>query len=85
MPKYLLPQKIVNMFKKRECRYNLRGKYKLEKIKSRLKPKDQSTTVMGVNIWNELDNELKVCQTIHKFKRLFKKKVIEKYMRTNED
>ncbi len=75
----LLPCKIVSMFKKRECRYELRGKHMIEKIKSRTKIKDQCISVSGVNVRNDLDDDLKMCQSILEFRRLFKCKVFENF------
>ena len=77
----LLPCKIVIMFKKSEYRYELRGKRMMEKTKSRTKIKDQCISVRGVNIWNALDDDLKMCQSMYQFKRLFKNKVFDKYER----
>ena len=67
------------MFKKRESRYELRAKHMFEKIKSRTKIKDQCISVRGVNLWNGLDDELKMCRSIFEFKRLFKGMIFEKY------
>ena len=75
----LLPVIILNMFKKRECIYEFRGKCMMEKIKTRTNTKVQCTVVNGVNLWNNLDQELKMCGTTHKFKRLFKSRAIENY------
>ncbi len=51
----------------------------IEKIKSRTKIKDQCISVSGVNVWNDLDDDFKMCQSILEFKHLFKSKVFEKY------
>ena len=51
----LLPVIILNMFKKRECIYEFRGKCMMEKIKTRTNTKVQCTVVNGVNLWNNLD------------------------------
>ena len=46
---------------------------------ARTDTKSRCISVKGINIWNKLDCELKTCNSIKKFKRNFKTKVIERY------
>ena len=77
--KKTLPLCIQEMFKPRETQYNLRGTCVLEKKGAKTNTLSRCISVKGVNLWNSLDNELKLCTSITKFKKLFKIKVFNRY------
>ncbi len=43
--------------------------------------KGRCVTVKGVKLWDNCDSELKECNKMGRFKKLFKNKTIEKYTR----
>ncbi len=42
--------------------------------------KSRCLSVKGVNLWNKCDKELKVCNSLCQFKKMYKNKVINNYM-----
>ena len=68
-----------DLFAKRESQYPLRGTFIYNKGSAKTNVKGRCISVQGVNLWNKLDNELKMCTTITKFKSNFKRKVFNKY------
>ena len=77
--KNILPTCMQELFKKRESKYALRGTCIYEKGSANSNLKGRCLSVKGVNLWNSLDNDLKMCTNINKFKRIFKNKVLNKY------
>ena len=75
----MLPDCIQRLFQIRECHYELRGSCIFTRPKSRTTVKERSVLVYGVKLWNELEIDLKKCNTINRLKKLFKYKVINKY------
>ncbi len=76
----LLPNCIQRLFKIRESQYNLRGLYMFKKVRARTNAKSRCLSVKGVNLWNKCDKELKVCNSLCQFKKMYKNKVINNYM-----
>ena len=76
--KEMLPPCIQELFKVRETQYNLRGTCVLERKGARTNMQSRCISVKGVDLWNSLDNELKLCTSIKKIK-MFKTKVFNRY------
>ena len=78
-----LPLSIQELFRLRENKYDLRGTGIFKKLKiSRTNIKERCISAIGVNIWNRLDNELKLSKTLRKFKITYKEKIIKQYTET---
>lgn len=75
----MLPDKILSMFEKRYCRYELKGICLFKKLKVRTNTRCRTISVRGVNLWNCLHTDLKLTQTISGFKRLLRNKMIFTY------
>ena len=75
----ILPPSMQELFKARESRYALRGTCIFKKGSANTNTKGRCISVKGVNLWNNLDKELKMCTTITKFKRMYKNKLLNKY------
>ncbi len=75
----LLPNCIQRLFKLRESQYNLRGLYMFKKVRARTNAK-VCLSVKGVHLWNKGDKEFKVCNSLCKFKKMYKIKMINDYM-----
>ena len=75
----ILPPCMQELYKPRESQYALRGTGIFNKGSAKNNIKGRCISVKGVNLWNKLDNHLKMCTTISKFKRMFKNKVLNKY------
>lgn len=56
-----LPHCIQKLFEPRESQYNLRGICMFNKTKTRTHIKSRCTSMKGVSLWNNLDNDLKSC------------------------
>ena len=70
---------IQKMFKLRQGIYNLRGLLMFETHKVRTNLKYRCVSVLGVKLWNELNNEIKMCNSIFVFKKTLKCKIIKGY------
>ena len=75
----MLPDCVQKMFKKRQSYYNFRGVCMFTKTKIRTNIKQRCTTVTAVNVWNNLENDLKMCRTICTFKKTLKSRMINLY------
>lgn len=51
-----------------------------KKIRVRTNTKNRCISVKGVNLWNNLHTELKLCNSLCKFKKMFKNKVVNDYL-----
>ncbi len=51
-----------------------------KKVRARTNAKSRCLSVKGVHLWNKGDKELKVCNSLCKFKKMYKNKVINDYM-----
>ena len=67
------------LFKPREGKYDLRGTAIFKKTTVRTNAMARCISVKGVKLWNSLDNELKLANSIKTYKKLFKAKVIDTY------
>ena len=76
---HLLPSNIQNLFKNRECKYNLRNQNSLEKPHVRTNLKSMGITFGGVTLWSSLDAEIRESRTIVLFKKSFKYIILVKY------
>lgn len=76
---YLLPVNIQNMFSHKEQLYSLRGFGNFVVPIAGSTRRSFSMSVCGVTLWNNLGLEVKQCQSIHHFKRLYKQKVFSHY------
>ena len=74
-----LPPCLQKLFVIRETKYNLRGTNKFNKHFARINDKAFCLSVKGINLWNDLDNELKSCTSLNKFKKMYKNKIINRY------
>ena len=79
----LLPRCMQELFEPRESNYQLRGTAMFKSAKARTNTKLRCISVLGVKMWNSLENELKLSSSIHKFKKLYKEKVIDSYIEIN--
>ena len=77
--KNLLPPCLQKFFVVRETKYNLRGTNKFNKPFARINDKAFCVSVKGINLWNDLENELKTSTSLRIFKKLYKIKIINKY------
>ena len=75
----MLPDGVQRMFQTRTSRYELRGTYVYTKAKVRTNVKQRCISIKGVNQWNNLELEIKLCNTLNRFKKLFKNNIINKY------
>ena len=76
---HLLPTCIQELFQPRDCQYELRGTAIFKQKKARINNKNRCVSVIGVKIWNSLDTDLKNCNSIYKFKKMYKANVINTY------
>ena len=74
-----LPQKIQNMFERRESHYCLRGTQMFRRNIVRTNKKSQCISVKGVRLWNKLNDCFKRSNTLKTFKKQYKCSVFEKY------
>ena len=74
-----LPHCILELFTERESQYQLRGTAFFSRSKVRTDIKARCLSIRGVCLWNSLEDELKMCPTVSKFKIMFKNQVIDKY------
>ena len=75
-----LPGCMQELFKPREGKYDLRGTAIFKKTKVRTNAMGRCISVIGVNLWNQLDNELKLANSIKTYKKIYKAKVIDTYI-----
>ena len=66
----------------REGKYELRGTAMFRTTAVRTNAKGRCISVIGVKLWNSLDNELKLANSIKTYKKLYKAKVIDTYIAT---
>ena len=59
--------------------YKLRGLFIFECAKEKSQIKSRCVSVIGVKLWNELDDEFKLCPFLVNFKRALKCKMIKSY------
>ncbi len=76
----LLPNCIQRLFIIRESQYNLRRLSMFKKVRARTNAKSRCLSVKGVHRCNKGDKELKVCNSLCRFKKMYKNKVINDYM-----
>ena len=67
------------LFRARETQYQLRGTHIFKGTTPKTNTKERCLSVRGVQIWNSLDKELKMCTSITKFKKMYKTRIINKY------
>ena len=74
-----LPPSMQELFQPRESRYELRGTAIFRNKFARTNITERRLSVSGVNLWNKLENELKLSTSLRLFKRTYKTMLIEKY------
>ena len=74
-----LPIQMQELFEQRQCRYELRGTAIFKNAFARINAKERSLSVTAVNLWNKLDHDLKHCNSLKHFKRIYKEKLLDKY------
>uniref|UniRef100_A0A3Q3AH61 Reverse transcriptase domain-containing protein n=1 Tax=Kryptolebias marmoratus TaxID=37003 RepID=A0A3Q3AH61_KRYMA len=74
-----LPSNIQKLFAKRESCYNLKGTQIFQKPKFRTSLKERCTSIQGVKLWNDLQNDVKNAKSLYMFKRLSKIGFLKKY------
>lgn len=74
-----IPVCIQKMFKLRQVVYNLKGWLMFETHKVRTNLKYRCVSVLGVKLWNGLNNEIKMCNSMLVFKKTLKFNIIESY------
>lgn len=75
----LLPMNIQQMFSDKQDKYNLRGKMNYKKQSVRTTMKQMFITRCGVDLWNNLDQEIKGCNSLELFKSRYKQKILQQY------
>ena len=75
----IVPDCIQKLFQIRQSKYELRGMCMFNKINIRTNVKQRCMSVQGVNMWNVLDEEIKTCDTVQRFKKILKNKMLNKY------
>ena len=75
----LLPVTLLNMFKKRYSKYELRGVEMFEKKGFRTNTMKFCVSVKGVDLWNNSPDEIKLSNSVLHLKRIFKKIILNKY------
>ena len=79
--KGILPKNLQKLFKYHgENDYCTRQFSKMKVESARTVVKTKSISIIGVKVWNELDMMLRSQNNVHKFKRLFKSKIIGAYI-----
>ena len=74
-----LPVNIQNLFCNRDAHYNLRGELNFRVLTRRTTLKSFCISIIGVDTWNKLSEEMKKCTSINVFKKMYKKMVFTKY------
>lgn len=74
-----LPESIQGLFTERECQHDLRGTCMFKKNQVRTNAKYHCISVKGVILWNSCQEELKICGSLSKLKKLFKNKTLKLY------
>ena len=75
----MLPHNIQQMFSGKDAMYNLRGENNFKRHHARTTMKQMFITRRGVDLWNNLDMELKNCTSLKQFKRLYKVDILKQY------
>lgn len=76
----MVPQCIKCLFETKSTPYDLRGSSMLAKPKARTNTKLRSLSVQGVNVWNCLKDDLKLCTSLFLFKNKLKANLINSYL-----
>ena len=74
-----LPANVRNKFLDKEGGYNLRRPLNFKKPVTRTHLKTRSISSYGVTLWNELEDELKICKNITQFKNRVKNTIFNRY------
>lgn len=73
----VLPTNLQHLFILIENEGRRRGHFRYQT--ARTTAKQMCTSVVGVKVWNSLQNELKQCKNIFQFKKRFKEKTMDLY------
>lgn len=74
-----LPESIRSFFQQRRGQYNFRGVFRFEKGKIRTNLKLRCVSSVGIRLWNDLDDKIKLINSLNKFKQSLKYKIINSY------
>ena len=79
--KNTLPTNLQSMFKENTVNknYNFRNKQEYFHKYVRTKQKQMCLSVLGIKLWNSLDNEIKKSKTIYSFKSKYKYYLLNNY------
>ena len=58
----------------------MRGLFIFKTVNVRTNVKKRCVSVLGVQLWNGLSNELKLSSSLFMFKKILKRKIINDYM-----
>ena len=77
----LLPQNLQCIFSnvKNVHDYSTRQKHNLYKTSVRTNVKNMTFSKIGINLWNQLDDHIKLCCNIHLFKKKLKQLYVDTY------
>ena len=77
----LLPQNLQCIFSnvKNVHDYSTRQKHNLYKTSVRTNVKNMTFSKIGINLWNQLDDHIKLCYNIHLFKKKLKQLYVDTY------
>ncbi len=76
----LLPGNVQKMFPHSEGGYSLRKEFNFKKINIRTILRSMCISVCGVRLWNGLEQVLKHCRNIKRFKTLYKNTLLKGYV-----
>ena len=78
-----LPGNIQQLFSLEDVHYNLRRTFNFKRTRNRTTMRGFSLSICGVRMWNALKVELKKCQSMYQFKKMYKQTVFQRYMSEN--
>ena len=81
----LLPGNLQILYRNRDGRYEYRNPLNFQQPRTRTEWKRLCVSAIGVKLWNDLPDELKKCNNIYQFKKMFKKRVIDNYGLSDDD
>ena len=74
-----LPVNLQGLFEASSESGESRRKYDFKHQFARTNQKQMCPSVIGIRMWNSLDNDLKGCSNIYKFKRCYKENIFKQY------
>ncbi len=74
-----LPDNIQKFFSIKECKYNFRGVVKFTVQKAKKEIKRRCISVVGVKLWNNADENIRICNSLLVFKKMVYYCIFEGY------